>query len=191
MYIRGGKRDLSARSGRERERAARAAVDHPEARCSLYPFYSRLLPSDLYDSDAPSGSRFRGAHLPTTAKNIRPYTFHSPFFPLSSFYPSCIYCYHFLPERGRGELEERRRLRLSTTIIPIVLGMAVDDGETEKKGGSIEIASRSWIRSWLDVSGATMWRNGSMKFHRKTVGNRQQLEFEKSTPAVESGNRRV
>lgn len=56
---------------RERERAARAAVDHPEARCSLYPFYSRLLPSDLYDSDAPSGSRFRGAHLPTAAKNIR------------------------------------------------------------------------------------------------------------------------
>lgn len=110
MYIRGGKRDLSARSGRERERAARAAVDHPEAGCSLYPFYSRLLPSDLYDSDAPSGSRFRGAHLPTTAKNIRPYTFHSPFFPLSSFYPSCIYCYHFLPERGRGELEERRKI---------------------------------------------------------------------------------
>lgn len=41
---------------RGRGEVARAAVDHPEARCSLYPFYSRLLPSDLYDSDAPSGS---------------------------------------------------------------------------------------------------------------------------------------
>lgn len=143
MYIRGGKRDLSARSGRERERAARAAVDHPEARCSLYPFYSRLLPSDLYDSDAPSGSRFRGAHLPTTAKNIRPYTFHSPFFPLSSFYPSCIYCYHFLPERGRGELEERRRLRLSTTIIPIVLRMV------EKRRRKVE-ASKSRVEVGFD-----------------------------------------
>lgn len=143
MYIRGGKRDLSARSGRERERAARAAVDHPEARCSLYPFYSRLLPSDLYDSDAPSGSRFRGAHLPTTAKNIRPYTFHSPFFPLSSFYPSSIYCYHFLPERGRGELEERRRLRLSTTIIPIVLRMV------EKRRRKVE-ASKSRVEVGFD-----------------------------------------
>ena len=69
--IRGEREERQSESEREKERererdmkhrrgrggVARAAVDHPEARCSLYPFYSRLLPSDLYDSDAPSGSR--------------------------------------------------------------------------------------------------------------------------------------
>lgn len=191
MYIRGGKRDLSARSGRERERAARAAVDHPEARCSLYPFYSRLLPSDLYDSDAPSGSRFRGAHLPTTAKNIRPYTFHSPFFPLFPPFFLLSFLHLLLPLSSRTRTWRIGREAASSSFDDDHSDRVANGGETEKKGGSIEIASRSWIRSWLDVSGATMWRNGSMKFHRKTVGNRQQLEFEKSTPAVESGNRRV
>lgn len=68
-------------------------------------------------------------------------------FPLSSFYPSCIYCYHFLPERGRDELEERRRLRLSTTIIPIVLRMAVE--MVEKRRRKME-ASKSRVEVGFD-----------------------------------------
>lgn len=39
-------RGMGERGEGRRERRARAAVDHPEARCSLYPFYSRLLPSE-------------------------------------------------------------------------------------------------------------------------------------------------
>ena len=126
---------------RERERAARAAVDHPEARCSLYPFYSRLLPSDLYDSDAPSGSRFRGAHLPTAGKNIRP-PIASP--PSSSLSSVVSYILQISSRR------EQFRIGRKKDVFVLVFRqsfrvLAVDDRETERKDGGSESKSKESI----------------------------------------------
>ena len=190
MYIRGGKRDLSARSGRERERGRGQRVPPSTIRRPGVAFIHFTRVCYPRTSTIPMHPLGPASGVPIYRLREKIYDHRSPLHLLPLSLLSYLIFYKFLRDENNFESEERKTFSFLSFDNRSEFWRSM----IEKRRGKMEEANRSRRNRsrWTNVvSGATMWRNRSMKFHRKTVGNRQQLEFEKSTPAVETGNRRV